>query len=345
MAAVPTSALDARRWSFEAVEPSELADLDAALVAAGALGEEPQARKRRGVLQALVNAQAEPELPRFCAPHLCRVEVAATAAEVDAAVQLVYDAGVAVTGFDVEWPVSFVAGAKPKNIALMQLALPTSPPMCYLLHVAHSGVTPLLRALLEDASILKVGVASLQDAQKVARDFNITCSGVVDLSELANRALLPPRRWSLATLVERVLHCQLPKPTGIRIGAWDARALGKEQIEYAALDAFASLRVWEELSAMPPLQPAPAAMQLSFAHAPGPEGESAAAASGWVPALGAPTALMHSKKETLRLHLAGMGVMQIAAARGIKDIMVQNYLADAMCVCACTIVPRAFFAV
>ena len=198
-----------------------------------------------------------------------------------------------------------------------------------------------MRALLEDASILKVGVASLQDAQKVARDFNITCSGVVDLSELANCALLPPRRWSLAALVERVLHCQLPKPTGIRIGAWDARALGKEQIEYAALDAIASLRLWEELSAMPPLQPAPAAMQPSFAHAPGPE-ESAAAASGWVPALGAPTALMHSKKETLRLHLAGMGVMQIAAARGIKDITVQNYLADAMCVCACANVPRAF---
>ena len=335
-AAVPSCAPDARRWSFEAVDPGELAALEVALVAAGGLGEEgaPQARKRRGVLQALVNTQAEPsapeaQLPRFCAPHV-RVEVAATAAEVDAAVQQVYAAGVAVTGWDVEWPVSFVAGAKPKPIALMQFALPTAPPVCYLLHVAHSGITPALRALLEDAAVRKVGVASLQDAQKVARDFNITCSGVLDLSELANRSLLPPMRWSLAALVARVLRCQLPKPAGIRIGAWDARTLGKEQLDYAYLDAFASLRVWEELSALPPLLPAPAVAPPAFAHAPRSE-ETAAAAFGWVPALSAPAALMHSKQETLRLHLTGMGVIHIAAARGIKDITVQNYLGDAMC--------------
>jgi len=326
---------------MEAVEPAELAALDDAMEQAGALCvEEPRAttadepkRPRRGVLQALVNA-AEP-LPVFRSPG--RVEVANTAAAVNEAVQHVYKVGCPAVGFDIEWPVSFVAGAKPKPVALVQIALPTEPPLCYLLHVAHTGITPALRWLLEDENVIKAGVASNQDAQKIMRDFGIACAGIVDLSDMANRVLLPSMRWSLAALVARVLKRTLPKPTGIRIGSWDAPVLNGDKVRYAAQDAFGSLMLWQELSNMPHLpEPARAAPVVVEPAAPmrnPPDADAPGTAHAvFVPAVPAPAVLQPTKAETLRLHASGLDVSQIAAARGLKDITVQNYIADAMCV-------------
>lgn len=321
--------------------PAELAAIDAALLEAeaGAMGPrrdetEPieGPKPRRGVLHALVNAQrpAPETLPLLQLPG--PVAVATTAAEVDTAVESIFRAGVQVVGWDIEWPVSFVAGQKPKPVALMQFALPTAPPTCYLMHVARCGITPALRGLLEDARIVKVGVAAPQDAQKIMRDFSITAAGVFDVSELANRKLVPSMRWSLAALVARVLKCQLPKPSGVRIGAWDAPVLTQEQIKYAALDAFASLRLWQELHAMPALpEPAPALRVAAPLDKPT-EVSRTCGVPIEVPAVQAPASLAATKQEAMRLHVAGLDVQQIAVARGIKAITVQNYLADAMCV-------------
>jgi len=56
---------------------------------------------------------------------------------------------------------------------------------------------------------------------------------------------------ALAGLVEEVLTRQLPKPTGVRCGNWEARPLSQDQNMYAALDVFASLLVHHELQKQP----------------------------------------------------------------------------------------------
>jgi hypothetical protein len=61
-------------------------------------------------------------------------------------------------------------------------------------------------------------------------------------------AVLPDgaRRWNLANLSERVLRKSLPKEERLRLSDWEAR-LSPDQLEYAALDALASLRICVEL--------------------------------------------------------------------------------------------------
>jgi len=260
-----------------------------------------------------------------------RVVVASTAAEVDAAVAAVYAGRHAAVGWDIEWRVSYQRGAAPEKVALMQLALPggpAGPPCVYLLRICSSGLTPALAALLADASVAKTGCAARNDAHKVGRDFALRMDGVVDLSELAGTRILPLQRWSLAALVQRMFGCTLPKPATLRTGAWDARELSAEQVAYAALDAWASLRVHVALSQLPELPPPPPSALPPLQ----PLGAGGAGCT-FVPALSVIAALAPAKQAVLTQHCAGASVDQIAAQRGIQASTVANYLSDAMCVC------------
>jgi hypothetical protein len=201
-------------------------------------------------------------------------------------------------------------------VALMQLALPggaAGPPCVHLLRLCMAGVTPALAALLADASVLKTGCAARNDAHKVGRDFALRMDGVVDLSELAGTRILPMQRWSLAALVQRLFGCALPKPASLRTGAWDARELSAEQVAYAALDAWASLRVHVALSQLPELPPPPPSTLPPLQ----PLG-AGGAGCGFVPALAVAAPLAPAKQSVLMQHCAGASVDQIAAQRGIQ---------------------------
>jgi len=160
---------------------------------------------------------------------------------------------------------------------------------------------------------------------QVTRDFGIHCRGVVELSDLASRVIAPPQRWSLAALVAHVFKRQVPKPPGVRLGKWDARVLSREQESYAALDAWASLRLHTQLRALPLLPPPEPPPELQVEQLQG-----CAASTAVTSAVAAPAALSHAKQGVLEMHLAGLTVPQIAAARGIKPVTVENYLAEAL---------------
>lgn len=48
-----------------------------------------------------------------------------------------------------------------------------------------------------------------------------------------------------------MLGLNVPKPNHIRLGNWEARPLGREAREYAALDAFMGLRLHWALAGLP----------------------------------------------------------------------------------------------
>lgn len=50
---------------------------------------------------------------------------------------------------------------------------------------------------------------------------------------------------SLADLCRQILGLELPKPEGVRRGNWEKRPLTVDQLEYAALDSYAGLRLWQ----------------------------------------------------------------------------------------------------
>ncbi|KAF3666906.1 putative transcription factor bHLH62-like [Capsicum annuum] len=175
-------------------------------------------------------------------------------------------------GFDIEWKPTFrramrvykaekglipkiidsqvlSSGVPPGKAAVMQICGDKG--NCYVLHIFHSGIPLTLQSLLEDPTVVKVGVCIANDAYKVLQDHNVSVKALEDLSELANKKLDDPKKWSLASLTEKLLAKQLPKPSNIRLGNWEANVLSREQLHYAATDAFVSWYLYQALKSLP----------------------------------------------------------------------------------------------
>ncbi|XP_004247884.1 3'-5' exonuclease isoform X2 [Solanum lycopersicum] len=152
-------------------------------------------------------------------------------------------------GFDIEWKPTFRRGVPPGKAAVMQICGDKG--NCYVLHIIHSGIPQTLQSLLEDPTVVKVGVCIANDAFKVRQDHNVSVKALEDLSELANKKLDDPKKWSLASLTEKLLAKQLPKPSNIRLGNWEANVLSRDQLHYAATDAFVSWYLYQALQSLP----------------------------------------------------------------------------------------------
>ncbi|CAN1334267.1 3'-5' exonuclease [Linum perenne] len=144
------------------------------------------------------------------------------------------------------FPLSPCQGALPSKAAVMQLCADVG--QCYVMHIIHSGITPSLRLLLQDYTVIKVGVGIGNDSTKVFKDYNVSVQAVEDLSYLANQKLGgQPKNWSLKALAETLVSKELPKPKKVRLGNWEVKFLTKQQIQYAATDAFASWQLYQVL--------------------------------------------------------------------------------------------------
>ncbi|XAR62534.1 DNA helicase [Bertholletia excelsa] len=155
-----------------------------------------------------------------------------------------------ILGFDIEWKPTFKRGVPPGKAAVMQICRDIS--HCYVMHIIHSGIPQKLQCLLEDPTSVKVGVGIVNDACKISKDYNISIKTVEDLSGLANQKFGGElKQWSLASLTERLICKQLPKPGKIRLGNWEVDVLSKEQLKYAATDAFASWYLYQALKSLP----------------------------------------------------------------------------------------------
>ncbi|KAK8935758.1 Werner Syndrome-like exonuclease [Platanthera zijinensis] len=157
-------------------------------------------------------------------------------------------------GFDIEWRPVFRAGQTIPKTAVLQICMDSSD--CYVMHIIHSGVPPILKSLLEDPSSSKVGIGIGGDATKISRDYNVCVTPLVDLSKYANLKLGgAPKNWGLSSLTEALTCKELLKPYKIRLGNWEANELSKEQLHYAATDAFASWYLYQILKTFPDPKP------------------------------------------------------------------------------------------
>lgn len=145
---------------------------------------------------------------------------------------------------------SSFSGGKTGKAAVMQIC--GDPGLCYVMHIHHSGIPPVLQSLLEDPTSVKVGVAIGGDAVKIFKDYNVCVKSLEDLSDLANIKLGGlPKMWGLRSLAETLVHEQIKKPGNTRLSNWETYVLSKQQLEYAALDAFASWHLYQVLRSLP----------------------------------------------------------------------------------------------
>jgi hypothetical protein len=176
-----------------------------------------------------------------------------------------------VLGFDIEWQAEAYrnSGIK-KNVSLVQLA---SDDRIGLFHIAlypkddvDDLVAPSLRTIMEDPSVIKVGVSIRADCTRLRKYLKIDCRGIFELSHLHKLVkfsssrdfkLINKRLVRLSAQVEEHLHLPLYKGGEVRSSDW-SQPLQLDQIVYAASDSYAGLRLFDTLEVKrKELDPAP----------------------------------------------------------------------------------------
>ena len=178
------------------------------------------------------------------------VEVVYTVDPVEAEAWLrnnIIDCSAQAVGFDIEWKPQYVSkknGGVENKTAVIQLGVESS---CLVLHLCNMKSPPkLLRSILIDKKILKVGSGIFQDAAKLKRDAGLVCLGMVDTQKMAkSMGTDAPPKLGLKGLAEHFLGINLEKPKFVSRSDWENYPLTIRQIHYAALDAWIGLKIYQ----------------------------------------------------------------------------------------------------
>src|SRR5882762_1217014 len=160
-------------------------------------------------------------------------------------------------GIDVKWNVDLAAVPSTQGKpAIVTIVYKTH---VYILQVAqflYAGECPLvLKNFLADPNVIKVGRAvkgdlkRLQDAANVHNQF----PGAVDVAQIAKKCHVTKNaQTSLAELSALVLNHRMDTYHDLRVSnEWDSKDLTEEQKICTALDAYASLCIYEKLQTIP----------------------------------------------------------------------------------------------
>ena len=163
----------------------------------------------------------------------------------------VIDLSTEAIGLDIEWKPQFKKkkdGGVENKTAVLQLAANNS---CLVLHLIHMQSFPKsLATVLGDKTVLKVGSGILGDAVKLRRDCHLTCIGRADTQVLAKDCKVLTNGFGLKSLAKALLNIDLKKPKHISMSNWEQFPLNANQIQYAAMDAWISLKVYLHLKGM-----------------------------------------------------------------------------------------------
>lgn len=148
-----------------------------------------------------------------------------------------------VLGFDTETRASFERGVQ-HPLSLIQIATVDT---CYLFQHAILGEQfTQLKALLEDETILKVGVGLRSDAHALRRQWGINVASTLDLN-WALAQLGAEKEMGTRQLVAALLGARIDKPKKVTLSNWQHVPLSSAQIHYAAADALAALKCFNAL--------------------------------------------------------------------------------------------------
>ncbi|CAB3245439.1 unnamed protein product [Arctia plantaginis] len=142
-------------------------------------------------------------------------------------------------GFDCEWVTENKGKRRP--VAFVQLS--SYDGYCGLFKLnAMKTVPASLKALLEDENVYKVGVAPFDDSQNLLHDYSVATKCTLDLRHLAEHC--GHESGGLASLSKSLLGAVMDKSWKIRCSNWEADELTPRQVNYAATDAHAAIRIF-----------------------------------------------------------------------------------------------------
>ncbi len=144
-----------------------------------------------------------------------------------------------IVGFDSETRPSFRRGVR-YNLALIQLSTLNE---CFLFRVNRIGIPLPLAEYLSDASYLKVGLSLHDDFSMLSRVTPIKPKGFIDIQDIVGKFHISD--ISLQKVYAILFQKKISK--GQRLTNWEAPSLTPAQQNYAAIDAWSCIHIYNHL--------------------------------------------------------------------------------------------------
>ncbi len=178
------------------------------------------------------------KLPRAVFPG--RIEVIVSESDAQHAVQ--YLLGQPILGFDTETRPSFTRGHQ-HTVALLQVS---SYEVCFLFRLNRIGLPDCLLDLIADRSIMKVGLSWHDDLRALSHRRQFQTGTFVELQDISKEMGIVD--MSLQKLFANMFGQKISKTQ--QLSNWEADSLSDAQKIYAATDAWACIRLFEEMRRM-----------------------------------------------------------------------------------------------
>ena len=183
-----------------------------------------------------IDKKAIVDLPRVTFPG--RIYVVLTSEEAERCVD--YLLTQPVLGFDTETRPAFTKGRRFK-CSLLQVATADS---CFLFRLNHMGMAPAVVRLLEDTTVTKVGLAWSNDMLSLHELGDFKSGSFIDLQDLVRKLGIEDQ--SLVKIYANLFGERISKSE--RLSNWERYELKESQKEYAAIDAWACVRIYNEVN-------------------------------------------------------------------------------------------------
>lgn len=165
------------------------------------------------------------------------IEIIDTVEKADAAIAELSQ--YSVVGFDTETKPSFKRGITNK-VSLLQLA---TDKVAYLFRLHLIGITDSIVDFIQNKKITKIGISVRDDFQALRKKREVEPKGFVEIQEIAARMGIDDR--SLQKIYALLFGERISKSQ--RLSNWELEILTESQKQYAAIDAWATLKIYRYL--------------------------------------------------------------------------------------------------
>ena len=176
-----------------------------------------------------------PDLPRVTFQG--KIVVVLSEAEANKAVDYLLSAD--ILGIDSETRPVFKKGQHHK-VALLQVS---TRDICFLFRLNLIGMPPCIIRLLEDTTVLKVGLSLHDDFMMLHQRADFKKGRFIDLQDIVSQFGIED--LSLQKLYANLFHERITKRQ--QLSNWEAPVLTEQQKTYAATDAWTCIQIYERL--------------------------------------------------------------------------------------------------
>ncbi|KAK6911630.1 3'-5' exonuclease domain [Dillenia turbinata] len=159
-----------------------------------------------------------------------------------------YIEGCKVIGIDCEWKPNYIKGSQPNKVSIMQIASEKKVFILDLIKLFEDAPEDLdccLTSILHSSRILKLGYNFQCDIKQLAHSYaKLVCFKHYEMLLDIQNVFKEPR-GGLSGLAKKILGTGLNKTR--RNSNWEQRPLGKDQLEYAALDAVVLIHIFSHV--------------------------------------------------------------------------------------------------